>query len=75
MASSLKAPHPVRNLRYDLEGNTVRLQIDGAQVPLDNNQSFAETIVADTVRGMIRHLKGVDPEGAVRIEVEIESQS
>jgi len=41
---------------------------------LDKSHGFAKTIVRDTLRGMIHHLKGVDPEGIVRIEVEIEGQ-
>ena len=72
MAESLKAPSASRNIRFDLEGNNVRLQIDGNPVPLDPSQGFAETIVRDTLQGMLRHLKGVDPEGGVRIEIVLE---
>jgi hypothetical protein len=31
-------------------------------------------IILDTVRGMLRHLKMADPEGAIRIEVDLEGE-
>ena len=74
-ASSLKAPRPARSLRFELERDAIRLQVDGVAVPLNKNQGFAETIVRDTIQGMIQHLKGVDPEGIIQIEVDIENQS
>lgn len=74
VATSLEAPPPAKHLCYDVERDTVQLLIDGIPVPLDKSQGFAETIVRDTLRGMIHHLKGVDPEGIIRIEVEIEGQ-
>ncbi len=71
VAKSLKAPDPVRSIHYELRSDFVGLRIDGVEVPLDKNQGFAGTIVLDTLRGMIRHLKGLEPEGDCRIEVEI----
>ena len=73
VATSLKAPLPAQKLSYDIDGEKVELRIDGAAIPLDSSQGFAQTIVRDTLRGMIRHLKGLDPDGNFRIEVEIGS--
>ena len=75
VAASLKTERPVKNLRYELEGDGVRIQINGAPVALDMSQGFAKTIVGDTIRGMIRHLKGIDAEGTIQIEVELDEQS
>ncbi len=75
VAASLKGPHPEKRLRYELEADSIRMQIDGVSVPLDHSQGFAETISRDTLLGMIRHLKGVDQTGPVCIEVEFEGNS
>lgn len=72
VAGSLKAPTASENIQIELEGDRVQLQIDGTSVLLDKTQGFAETIVSDTIRGMIRHLKDIDPDGAIRIEIELE---
>lgn len=75
VATSLKAPAAAKHIQYELHGDDVRLQIDGAAVPLGLNQGFAETIVRDTLRGMVRSLKGVDPQRGIQIRVEFnESQ-
>jgi hypothetical protein len=72
VAASLKGPRPAKTLRLELEGDSVRIQVDGVAVPLDKSQGFAETISRDTLLGMIRHLKGVDPGGLTCIEMEFE---
>lgn len=70
IAASLKAPRAAAQLEYCLEGELVRLQVDGTQISLDRSQGFARSIVRDTLRGMVCHLKGVDPEGIIRIQLD-----
>ena len=74
ITASLKTPQPIRTLQYDLEGEAVRIQVNGTPVPLDMSRGFSRIIVLDTIRGMIRHLKMADPNGAIRIEVDMEAQ-
>ena len=71
IAGSLKAPAANRRIELSLEQDRVELRIDGRSVALDGSQGFAATIVADTIRGMVRHLKDVDADGALRIEVDL----
>ena len=73
IAASLKTPRPIMHLRYELEGDAIRIQVNQIPVTLDMSQGFAKTIVRDTIRGMIRHLKLADPEGAIRIEIDMEA--
>jgi hypothetical protein len=75
IASSLKTPRPIRSLAFELEGDAVRFEVNGAPVALDLSQGFSKVIIRDTIRGMIRHLKMADPEGAIRIAVEREINS
>jgi hypothetical protein len=75
IADSLKTPRPIGSLKFEIEEDAVRLEINGAPVPLDMSQGFSKIIIRDTIRGMIRHLKLADPAGAIRIIVERESQS
>lgn len=75
IAASLKTPQPIQHLRYELEGDAVRIQVNQIPVTLDMSQGFAKTIVRDTLRGMIRHLKLADPEGAIRIEIDMEASA
>ena len=75
IADSLKTPRPINSLKFELDGDGVRLEINGAPVPLDMSQGFSKTIIRDTIRGMIRHLKLADPAGAIRITVDRETQS
>ena len=70
-ATSLKAPLALKSVEYLLEGSEVVLRVDGRIVPLNHNRGFSKTIVRDTLCGMIRHLKGVDAEAPVRIEVQL----
>jgi hypothetical protein len=72
IAASLKIAVPIKHLCYELEGEDVRIQANQAPVPLDMSRGFAKTIVRDTLRGMICHLKGVDLDGLIRIEVDME---
>ena len=74
IAASLKTPQPLKKLRFELESDGVRIQINGASIALDMSQGFAKTIVKDTLRGMIRHLKGIDPEAMILIEVELDEK-
>ncbi|HTY63576.1 MAG TPA: hypothetical protein VMG30_15115 [Acidobacteriota bacterium] len=72
IASSLKTPQPILSLKYELEGEEVRIEINGSPVPLNMSQGFSRIIILDTIRGMIRHLKLADPNGRIRIEIELE---
>jgi hypothetical protein len=71
VAASLKTPLPVKTLEYELEGEAVRIQVNNIPVALNLSQGFATTIVRDTLRGMIRHLKLADPDGTIRIQIEM----
>ncbi len=75
VAASLKAPTAANLIEYELHGDEVRLQIDGAPIPLGLNQGFAETLVRDTLHGVIRSLKGMNPQRDVRIIVDLENRS
>jgi hypothetical protein len=75
IASSLKTPQPVKTLKYEIEGDAVRIEVNQNPVPLNMSQGFSRIIIHDTIRGMVRHLKLADPNGAIRIEVEIEPES
>jgi hypothetical protein len=73
ITSSLKTPQPIRSLQFEMEGETVRIQVNRLPVLLNMSQGFSRIIVLDTLRGMIRHLKMKDPNGKVRIEVDLEA--
>ena len=75
ITSSLKTPLPVKTLKYEVAGETVHIEVNRIPVPLNMSQGFSRIIVLDTIRGMVRHLKLADPNGAIRIEVELESES
>ncbi len=75
IVDSLKTPPAEESIRFELQGDEVRLQIDGSPVSLGLNQGFAETIIRDTLRGMIRTLKGMDIRRKVSILVDLESTS
>ena len=75
VAASLKTPQPIRILTYELEGDEVRIHVNGIPVPLNMSQGFSRIIVLDTLRGMIRHLKLTDPNGFICIEVDLETAS
>jgi hypothetical protein len=75
VAASLKTPQPIQTLKYELEGDAVRIEVNRSPVPLNMSQGFSRIIVSDTLRGMIRHLKMEDPGGLIRIEVDLEAQS
>jgi hypothetical protein len=67
---SLKTPRPIRKFRFDIEGETVRLEVNEMPVPINMSKGFSKIIILDTIRGMIRHLKMADPEGVISIEVD-----
>lgn len=74
IVSSLKTPKPIRTLRYDIEGESVCIELNGQSVPLNLSQGFSRVIILDTIRGMLRHLKLADPNGAIRIEIDTEAE-
>ena len=55
--------------------NAAAHKVNQMPVLLNMSQGFSRIIVLDTIRGMIRHLKLADPNGAIRIEVEMEAES
>jgi hypothetical protein len=71
IVDALKTSAPVRTLRYDVAGDSVRILLNGEPLPLNLASGFAEKMILDTVRGMIRRLKMDDPAGAIRIEIEL----
>jgi hypothetical protein len=75
ITSSLKTPQPLKSLKYEIDGESVHIEVNHMPVPLNMSQGFSRIIVLDTIRGMIRHLKMEDPNGAIRIEVEMETVS
>jgi len=75
IASSLKTPQPIKSLKCEIEGEAVRIEVNKNPVPLNMSQGFSRIIIHDTIRGMVRHLKLADPNGTIRIEVEIEAES
>lgn len=72
IAMSLKTPRPIKTLRYEIAGESVRIELNENPVLLNLSQGFSRIIILDTIRGMIRHLKMEDPNGAIRIEVDTE---
>ncbi len=68
---SLKIPQPVNTLKYELDGESVQIEVNRAPLSLDMSHGFSRIIVLDTIRGMIRHLKMADPNGVIRIEIEM----
>jgi hypothetical protein len=70
---SLRTPQPVRTLKYELEGENVRLEVNNEKVPMNLNSGFSKVIVSNTIRGMVRRLKLSDPDGMIRIEVDVEA--
>ncbi len=74
IAAALKTPQPIRALKYELDGEAVSIEVNQIPVPLDMSHGFSRIIVLDTIRGMIRHLKMEDPNGVIRIEIELEEE-
>jgi hypothetical protein len=75
IAGSLKTPQPIKALKYELDGNAVSIEVNHMPLSLDMSHGFSRIIVLDTIRGMIRHLKMADPNGAIRIEIDLEETS
>jgi hypothetical protein len=74
IAGSLKIPEPIRTLKYQLDGEAVSIEVNETPVSLDLSNGFSRVIILDTIRGMIRHLKMADPNGAIRIDIEMEAE-
>jgi hypothetical protein len=74
ITASLKTPLPIETLKCEVEGDVVRIEVNKIPVPMNMSQGFSRIIVRDTIRGMIRHLKLDDPNGTIRIEVELEKE-
>ncbi len=71
VVASLNSPQPTRHICFELDRWGVRLLVDGFAVAVD--RGFAARIVGNTLRGMVRDLKGIDPDGELRIETTLES--
>ena len=54
--------------------NVLRIEVNRNPVPLNMSQGFCRILIHDTIRGMVRHLKLADPNGTIRIEMEIETE-
>ena len=74
IAGSLKTPQPINALKYELDGDAVTIEVNHAPLSLDMSRGFSRIIVRDTIRGMIRHLKMADPNGAIRIEIDLREE-
>lgn len=74
ITASLKTPQPFHDLIYEIEGDAVGIQVNKIPVALDLSRGFSRIIILDTLRGMIRHLKMDDPNGSIRIEVDLEAE-
>lgn len=74
ITASLKTPQPFHSLIYEIEGENVRIQVNKTPVALDLSRGFSRVIILDTLRGMIRDLKMDDPNGDIRIEVDLEAE-
>jgi hypothetical protein len=74
ITASLKTPQPIKTFSYELDGDMVRILVNQVFIPLDMSQGFSRIIVLDTIRGMICHLKLADPNGVIRIEVDMETE-
>jgi hypothetical protein len=72
IALSLKTPRPIKTLKYEIEGESVRIELNEKPIPLNMSQGFSRIIILETIRGMIRHLKVDDPNGVILIEVDME---
>jgi hypothetical protein len=75
ITASLKTPQPIKTLLYEIEGEAVQIQVNGIPVAMDKSHGFSRVIVLDTIRGMIRHLKMADPNGDIRIEIDMEGEA
>ena len=73
IVGSLKTSEAARTLCYDISGTSVRITLNGNPLPLDLGSGFAEKMIHDTIRGMIRLLKMDDPSGVIRIEIDLEA--
>ena len=72
IVASLKTSAPAGTLIYNVSGESVRIILNGSPLPLNLSSGFAEKMILDTIRGMIRLLKMDDPAGNIRIEIELE---
>jgi len=70
IVASLKKSEQVRTLRYDVSGESVRITLNGSPLSLNLGSGFAEKMILNTIRGMIRLLKMTDPAGDIRIEID-----
>ncbi len=75
VARSLKAPEAMESVEYLVDESEVVLRVDGRVVPLNHNRGFSQTLVRDTLCGMVRHLKGMETGAGVRIRVDWKAAS
>jgi hypothetical protein len=74
ITASLKTPQPFRSLVYEIDGENVSIEVNKIPVALNLSRGFSRIIILDTIRGMIRNLKMDDPNGRIRIEVDMEAE-
>jgi hypothetical protein len=75
IAASLKTPQPIKTLLYEIDGESVQIEVNRVPLSLDLSQGFSRIIILDTIRGMIRHLKMEDPNGNIRIEIDLNEEA
>ena len=71
IVASLKTTEPVQTLRYEVSGESVSIELNRKSLPLNMSSGFSEKIILSTIRGMLRHLKMANPDGDIRIEIDV----
>jgi len=67
--SSLKGAENVRDLELYLEGDHVKLVVDGNELPLT---PFPRNIITSTITGLVSSLKGVDKIDNLKINIKVQ---
>ncbi len=73
MVDSLKTPRPIESLKFEVDGEDVHIEVNRTPLALNLSRGFCRIIILDTLRALVRHLKVADPNGSIRIEVEMET--
>jgi len=71
VASLKTSKEPVESLNYEIHGESVRIILNGNNLPLNLSSGFVEKMIHDTIRGVMRPLKMDDPSGFIRIEISL----
>jgi hypothetical protein len=68
VASSLKGPEAINNLKIHQKKGNVEITVDGKEIPLT---PFPNDIISSTLVGMVSLLKGVEDIDSIDISVEV----